>query len=339
MIEKRFPDLDAFSSRRESNDRLRRRASSFNSVLSDDFVIVNNEGQRKKIVFLSEDALLLHVAKGFGKINLPVELSKSAPDVAIRVVKLEQTLRNAASKAEPVSQLCHHIFAEFSVNVQIKDFVRCLLIVERWIMEKPLWRHVPLAYRAEMTRELKTISIVLYNVIRQKIPCYFSKIESGILYALRSWSNSTKDCYLFTSPDDDDDDDDDDNDTKTKKSSMRTQLFALHAHARLVRRVEPIVAPIRKDALRGVKELLSVLLRDHERKMMTASYTNCALRCLESVKSILSSSAKFDTASAMYLIAQAKNYSHAIPDTQWRNALMQEAEKFSFLLKKRCADC
>ena len=244
---------------------------------------------------------------------------------------LPQVLRDAALKAEPVSQLALHIFSKFpssSVSDEVKDLVTCLLIVERWIQEATLWNQFPGAYRVEMQRDLKTITLVLGNVIRQKCPIYYSKIESGILYALRSWSNSTQDCYLFTPPQ-----------TSEKSSNkMRTQFAALHAHSRLVKRVESIVAPIRPDALKGIKQLLSVLLRDHERKMMTASYTNSALQCLESVKSILSVSRQSGVCSeekkkiAMNLITRAKYFSHSIPDKQWRDAMMKETEKFMSLL-------
>ena len=246
-----------------------------------------------------------------------------------------QVLRDAALKAEPVSQLALHIFSTFSsfVSDEIKDLVTCLLIVQRWIDETSLWHQFPAAYRVEMQRDLKTITLVLGNVIRQKCPIYYSKIESGILYALRSWANSTPDCYLFTPPL---------NTPSTKKSSnkMRTQFAALHAHSRLVRRVESIVTPIRPNAFKGIKELLNLLLRDHERKMMTASYTNSALRCLESVKSILSISRErgLDACSedkrklAMGLITRAKNFSLSIPDKQWREAMINETEKFMSLL-------
>lgn len=121
---------------------------------------------------------------------------------------------------------------------------------------------------------------------------------------------------------------------------MRTQFAALHAHSRLVKRVESIVAPIRPDALKGIKQLLSVLLRDHEHKMMTASYTNSALQCLESVKSILSVSrqsalgvcSEEKKKIAINLITRAKYFSQSIPDKQWRDAMMKETEKFMSLL-------
>ena len=94
MIEKKFPDLDAFiskfESKRKSIDRLRHRTRSFKSALSDEWIVVDKKsGKRKKIVFLSEDHLLLHVAKGFGSISIPTELSQGCPEVAKRVGELE----------------------------------------------------------------------------------------------------------------------------------------------------------------------------------------------------------------------------------------------------------
>ena len=93
LIEKKFPDLDAFiskfESKRRSIDRLRHRTRSFKSVLSDEWIVVDKAGKRKKIVFLSEDHLLLHVAKGFGSISIPIELSQDYPEVAKRVGELE----------------------------------------------------------------------------------------------------------------------------------------------------------------------------------------------------------------------------------------------------------
>lgn len=334
LIEKHFPDL--FQDERSKSRRWTRLASSSRrfSDDDDDGEVIDGGVVVVRAAYRSEDQVLDHAANVVAALRstLSTALAKSVPSLRSNLSDLERELREASTRAEPVLQLVGHIVKSVDEAKAHVDTVTTLLIVKRWLVEKPLWASVPPYYVSEMRRSLDTISLLLINSLQQTMPSGWSRLELALADALESWNHAETDCHLYTPLSNSRaGDDHTDQERVRKASSLYVQWMTLRAHHCLLARIRDTVSAIKPNATRALGNMIRDLTTAHEIKMRTSSFANCALRQLESAESLIRKHPRRSSHVRREIVMKidwAKHYASEIPDGSWRVAIERKADAF-----------